>query len=109
MSSWKTGDRVRVVARPVSKEDREKNRYFEHMAGLVGTVTNVYAEDCAVRVEKESVGGVAKSVIETATERVREKFVSNATEEQKKGLTATELAFPMNYVLVVRHQDLEVA
>ncbi|MDX2064301.1 MAG: hypothetical protein SFX74_01020 [Fimbriimonadaceae bacterium] len=109
MPSWNAGDRVRVVSRAVSKEDREKSRYFEHMAGLVGTVTNVYAEDCAVRVDKESVGEVAKSVIGTATERIREKFVSNATEEQKKGLTAAELAFPMNYVLVVRHQDLEVA
>ena len=44
MSTWKEGDRVRIKTRPVTEEDRKTNRYFDHMAGLVGTVQNIYSE-----------------------------------------------------------------
>ena len=36
------GDRVRVVTRSVTADDRKANRYYTHMAGLVGKVENAY-------------------------------------------------------------------
>ena len=41
MSTWKDGDRVKIVNRPVVDEDRRKGQYYDHMADLTGTVQNV--------------------------------------------------------------------
>ena len=108
MSSWKEGDRVRVVTRPVTEEDRKKNRYFDHMSGLTGTVQNVYSPtEVGVRVDPVSMSKVTREVHNTATERMRKKFLDDAPEVVKKSLTPEELEFSANYVLLVDSGDLE--
>lgn len=108
MPSWKEGDRVRVVSRTVTAEDRKSGRYFEHMAGLVGTVQSVYSPDeVAVKVDPECLGEITSNVHATAVQRMRDKFLSSIGEEQKKTLTKEELAFNAHFVLLVRSTDLE--
>lgn len=108
MPAWKENDRVRVVSRPVTDEDRKKNRYFEHMAGLVGVVQQVYGPDeVTIKVDPDSMTTVTREVVLTATQRMRDKL--QLPEEQKKLLTKEELDFNINYVLLVREQDLEAA
>jgi hypothetical protein len=108
MPKWKEGDRVRVKNRPVTEEDRRTNRYYEHMAGLVGSVQNVYSdEEVAIRVDPDSLSDVTRDVHATATQRMRDKFLNAISEEQRKQLTKEELNFDANYVLLVRTQDLE--
>ena len=110
MATWKEGDRVRVVRRAVTDEDRRKSRYFEHMAGLTGTVQQAYSEDeVSVRVDPTSMTEVTADVVKTATQRMRDKFVAGVSEEQRKQLTKEELEFVANYVLLVRSADLEAA
>lgn len=110
MSTWKEGDRVRVIARPVTEADRKANAYFEHMAGLVGTVQNVYGgNEIAIRVDPDSMSPVTADVHKTAVERMQNKFWKDATEEQKKQFTPEELKFNANYVLLVQANDLEKA
>lgn len=108
MSKWKEGDRARVISRPVTEEDRKKNRYFEHMAGLVGTIQNVYGDDeIAVRVDPESMTSVTADVHKAANLRMRERFQRDTSEEQKKQLTKEEMDFTANYVVLVQSSDLE--
>lgn len=108
MANWKEGDRVRVVSRPVTDEDRKANRYYDHMGGLLGTVQNVYAEDeIAIRVDPATMSTVTANVHKTAVDRMRTKFLESVGEEQKKSLTPEELNFDANYVLLVRSADLE--
>ncbi|HSI74040.1 MAG TPA: hypothetical protein VK934_12760 [Fimbriimonas sp.] len=110
MSKWKLGERVRVVSRAVSAEDRKNSRYYEHMAGLTGTVQQIYSEsEVAVEVEPESLSKVSGDVHKTATLRMREKFLSQISEEQKKQFTKEELDFDAHYVLLVQSSDLEKA
>ena len=110
MSNWREGDRVRIIARTVTEEDRKNNTYYEHMAGLVGTVQNVYAEsEIAIRIDPESLGKIAREVVEHATARMREKFAGNASEEQKRLLSKEEMAFGVNYIQLVASKDLEKA
>jgi hypothetical protein len=110
MSKWKAGERVRVVSRAVTEEDRKKNRYFEHMAGLTGTIQQVYNEsEVALQVEPESLTKISGDVHRTATQRMREKFLSQIGEEQKKQFTKEELDFDAHYVLLVQANDLEKA
>lgn len=108
MATFKEGDRVRVVTRKVTEEDRKKNRYFEHMAGAIGTVQNVYGkEEVAIKVDRETMSKITISVHDQATQRMRERFLGAISEEHKKQLTAEELNFDTNYNLLVHSEDLE--
>ncbi len=110
MPKWKEGDVVRVVTRPVTEDDRKTNRYFQHMAGLSGKVTNVYADNrFAIQVDMASVGSVVSEVHKASTLRMRDRFAQTASEEQKKALSKEELEFTPNYVLLVEEADLEKA
>ncbi len=110
MAQWKSGQKVRVATRKVTAEDRAKSRYFEHMAGATGEVQTVYDDgNVAVQVEVASLNDVARGVHKTATAKMREKFASGISEEQRKSLTKEELDFDTHYVLLVRGEDLEKA
>lgn len=110
MTNWKIDDQVRVVTRPVTAEDRAKNRYYEHMAGKTGKVQAVFGPDeIAVKVDPSSLNKVAMDVHKEAGKRMMERFMTNTSEEQKGKLTPEELAFEANYVLLVRGEDLEKA
>jgi hypothetical protein len=43
-----------------------------------------------------------------ATERMRNKFSDNVTEEQRKALTKEEMEFTPHYVLLLKNQDVEL-
>lgn len=106
--NWKEGDRVRVIDRPVTEEDRKKSRYFDHMARLTGTIQTIYnSEEIAVRVDAEAMSKITAEVHGNAVSRMREKFVGSVSEEQRKQLTPEELNFGAHYVLLVRAADLE--
>ncbi len=110
MPKWKEGDRVRVVTRAVTEEDRKKSRYFEHMGGLIGVVQHAYSEaEIAISVEPSSMSKITGDVHKTATTRMRDKFLGSISEEQKKQLTKEELDFDAHYVLLLQESDLEAA
>ena len=110
MPNWKEGDRVRVVSRPVTEDDRKKNRYFDHMKNLTGTIQTIYnAEEIAIRVDPEAMTPVTTEVHKLAVTRMRDKFLSSVSEEQKKQLSNEELNFDAHYVLLVRAADIEQA
>lgn len=108
MSNWKEGQRVRVVERPVTEEDRKTNRYFDHMAGLTGIIQNIYSnEEIAIKVDDSCMSTITRDVHKVSTERMRAKFLDNVSEEQRKQLTPDELNFSANYTMLVRGADLE--
>lgn len=110
MPTWKEGDRVRIVDRPVTEDDRKNNQYYEHMVGLVGTVQNIYSDtEVAVKIDPEFMTKITAEVQKEATRRMREKFAANISEEQKKQLSKEELDFEAHYVQLVRAKDLEKA
>lgn len=110
MAKWKEGDRVKVVARPVTEDDRKTNRYYEHMAGLVGTVQYLYAENLvSVMIDPAALPKVSADVHKEATSRMRQKFVGSVGEEVKKTLSPEELNFGVNFSVLVDSKDLEKA
>jgi hypothetical protein len=105
---FREGDRVRVVSRPVTEDDRKNNSYFEHMAGLTGTVQNIYgANEIAVKVDQDSLSKITLDVHKESIKRMREKFLANISEEQKKQLTPEEQNFDAHYMMLVRGADIE--
>ena len=108
MPKWKTGDRVKVVSRDVTKEDRTTNSYYSHLGGLTGTVTNFYNKDeVAVRVDPEAFTPTIAVAHKEAVKRMRLKFIINISEDQKRKLTKEEKQFDANYVLLLHSDDLE--
>jgi hypothetical protein len=105
---FKEGERVRVVKRTVTEDDRKTGAYFDHMAGLIGTVQNIYgANEIAVKVDVDSLSRVTQEVHRESIKRMREKFLANVSEEQKKQLTPEELNFDAHYMMLARGADLE--
>jgi hypothetical protein len=110
MTKFKEGDRVKIVSRPVTEEDRKNNAYFDHMAGLTGTVQNIYGEDgIAVKADIDSLSKVTQDVHKESIKRMREKFLQNISDEQRKQLTPEELNFDAHYMMLVNSADLEKA
>lgn len=106
----KEGDKVRIVTREVTAEDRKTQRYYDHMAGLVGVVTNVYGKDeVAVKIDEDAMRDPGLRVRNEAARRMREKFVQSVGEEGRSQLTPEELNFGVNFMLLVREADLEKA
>ena len=101
---------MKVVTRETTMQDKMANRYFDHMAGLVGTVQNVYSdEEIAVKVDLNSLSKVSKDVHTEATKRLRSKFLESVSEEGRSKLTAEEKDFVPNYMILVRAEDLSAA
>lgn len=105
---WKPGDRVKVRQRKATEADRENFTYFEHLAGLTGTVRNVFSQDeVAVAIDFVSMPeGMLKAHTE-AVKRMRAKFLGSLSEEQRRSLSPEEKRFSANYVILVKGSDLE--
>jgi hypothetical protein len=108
MPNWKEGDRVRIVTRAVTEEDRKKSLYYDHMGGLTGIVQNVYdADEVAVKIDTDALSAITRDVHRSATEKMRQKFLGSVSEEQKKQLSNEEINFDVHYMLLVQGGDLE--
>ncbi|MBL8048768.1 MAG: hypothetical protein JNJ45_08805 [Chthonomonas sp.] len=110
MAKWTEGDKVKIVKREPTMDDRLSNSYFEHMGGLVGIVQSVYSEtEVAVKIDLDSLSKVSSHVHAEATRRLRAKFIESTSEEGRSRLSAEEKNFIPNYVLLVREDDLQKA
>ena len=110
MAKVKEGDRVRVVTRELTEQDKKVYGFFEHMQGMTGLVENVYSpEEIAVKVELDCLPKVAADVHKGATKGMRDRFSENVSEEARKLLTKEELEFVPHYMILVRSDDLEMA
>lgn len=108
MAKWKQGDRVKVISREVSGEDHLSNSYYSYMAGLPGTVQNVYNDDeIAVKLDIDALPNLISTVHTEATKRMRAKFLDGLSEEARRKLSAEEKKFDANYVVLVKAKDLE--
>ncbi len=110
MANFKEGDRIKIVKRSVTADDRKSNKYFDHMADLTGVIGNVYSDgQIAIQVDKSVLSGVSLRVHDDAVQRMREKFLENLSEEAKKLFTPEELNFSAHFVHLVQEADLAKA
>jgi len=106
MAKVKEGDRVRVVNRELTDQDRKVYGFFEHMRGMTGTVENVYTtNEVAVKVDLDSLPKIPSDVHKEGTKKMRERL--ELSEEAKKLLTKEELEFVPHFMLLMRDVDVE--
>jgi len=107
MADMKTGDRVRIKTREVTTTDLESGYYFRHYGGMEGEVARVFADDIAVRMERESLGPDVRKMHEHIEQRVKDKFLTGLSEEGRKRLSPEERSVNLNFVVLVHPADLE--
>lgn len=110
MTTFKAGDRVRVVTREHTAKDIKENAYFPHLAGLTGTVAKVYSpEEMVVTVEREALpekNAARHAEIEAA---MQEKWLDSLSQDARGKLTDREKEFHLHYTILINSADLEPA
>ncbi len=104
----KEGDKVRIVTRDVTADDKKNSVYYSHMAGLTGKVENIFSPtEIAVNIDRDALKDEARKVHFEAEKRMWSKFWNDQSEASKAMFEDDEKIFKANYVLLVREQDLE--
>ena len=107
MPNWKAGDRVKIVERAATKEDKSTSSYFTYLGGLTGTVQSFYNKDeVAVCIDRDSFSPMVANTHKVAVKRMRAKFLDSLSDEQRRKLSREERQFDANYVVLVHSEDL---
>lgn len=108
MANFKEGDRVQIVAREQTNGDIKERTYYPYMGGLKGTIYRLYSDGrAAVQVDLDSLPEVVLTRHTEAQERMKNRWIESLSEEARSRLTPEEREFHLNYVLLVRVEDLQ--
>ncbi|GIV14927.1 MAG: hypothetical protein KatS3mg022_0362 [Armatimonadota bacterium] len=108
MANFKEGDRVQIVSREQTNGDIKERAYYPYMGGLRGTIYRLYSDGrAAVQVDLDSLPEVVLTRHNEAQERMKNRWIESLSEEARSRLTPEEREFHLNYVLLVRVEDLQ--
>jgi len=108
MANLKEGDRVQIIAREQTNSDIKERSYYPYMGGLRGTIYRLYTDGrAAVQVDLDSLPEAVLSRHTEAQERMKNRWIESLSEEARARLTPEEREFHLNYVLLVRVEDLQ--
>lgn len=108
MANFKEGDRVQIVSREQTNGDIKERAYYPYMGGLKGTIYRLYSDGrAAVQIDLDSLPEVVLSRHSEAQERMKNRWIESLSEEARSRLTPEEREFHLNYVLLVRVEDLQ--
>lgn len=108
MANFKEGDRVQIVTREQTNGDIKERAYYPYMGGLRGTIYRLYSDGrAAVQVDLDSLPETVLTRHTEAQERMKNRWIESLSEEARSRLTPEEREFHLNYVLLVRIEDLQ--
>lgn len=108
MANLKEGDRVQIVSREQTNDDIKERSYYPYMGGLRGTIYRLYSDGrAAVQVDIDSLPQTVLTRHTEAQERMKNRWIESLSEEARSRLTPEEREFHLNYVLLVRIDDLQ--
>lgn len=108
MANLKEGDRVQIVSREQTNGDIKERSYYPYMGGLRGTIYRLYSDGrAAVQVDMDSLPQTVLTRHTEAQERMKNRWIESLSEEARSRLTPEEREFHLNYVLLVRVDDLQ--
>ena len=110
MATFKEDDRVRIVSREQTEDDQKTGIYYNHYAGLTGTVQKVYSKsEVTVDIELESLTREIRKRHDEVRDQMKTKWLDGLSEEGRSKLTEREKDFTLRYVVLVKMDDLEKA
>lgn len=106
MAKLNPGDAVLVASREQTAADVKSGLFYQHYAGVTGTILKLYGEEASVLVDKET---LAPEIVKRHTENekaMRQRWLDGLSEEARNKLSATEKAFGLHYSILVSLNDL---
>ena len=106
MAKFNAGDAVIVAGREQTAADVKSGLFYNHYAGLTGTILKLYGEEASIRVDKEA---LAPEIVKRHTDNekaMRQRWLDGLSEEARSKLSATEKAFGLHYSILVSLADL---
>ncbi|MCS6829571.1 MAG: hypothetical protein RMM08_02800 [Armatimonadota bacterium] len=108
MPNFKEGERVQIVTRTQTSNDIKERVYYPYMGGLRGAIYRLYSDGrAAVQVDLDSLPETVLTRHTEAQERMKNRWIESLSEEARSRLTPEEREFHLNYVLLVRVEDLQ--
>ncbi|MDW8103908.1 MAG: hypothetical protein RMK92_02750 [Armatimonadota bacterium] len=108
MANLKEGDRVQIVVREQTSSDVKERSYYPYMGGLRGTIYRLYSDGrAAVQIDLDSLPEAVLTRHTEVQERMKTRWIESLSEEARSRLTPEEREFHLNYVLLVRVEDLQ--
>lgn len=105
--TFKPGDRVRVVDRPATAQERKERKFFDHFRNLRGTVQRVYEDgEVCLEVDRGSLPEPIRRRQEAVEAGMRERWLNGLSEEARRRLTEEEKRFSLRYSIIVSASDL---
>ena len=105
--SFKIGDKVIINTREVTPEDIESKLYYQHFAGLKGTVVKIYdGENCVLDIDRTSLPkDILKRHIEIE-DLEKKRWLEGLSDEIRRGLTAEQKKYTLAYTVLINEKDL---
>ena len=107
MSSFSTGDPVRLANREQVAADVKSGLFYPHYQGLIGTIAKVYDDGtAAVTIDPISLPETLRTRHQAGSETQRRKWLDGLSDEARNRLSAAEKQFSLRYTLLVAVSDL---
>lgn len=107
MNRIKEGDRVQICTREQTPDDVKARSFFPYMCGLTGRIHRVYEDQTAAMViDRDKLPQVVQERHTEAEVRMKDRWIASLSDEARSRLTPAEKEFHLNYVLLVRLDDL---
>ena len=105
MSKFTSGNIVTIASREQTAADIKSGLYYNHYAGLTGTVLKVYAEEASVLVDRETLPQELRKRHEDNEKAMKQKWLDGLSDEARNRLTGPEKQFGLNYAILVALTD----
>ncbi len=103
---FKEGEYVAIVEREVSAADVKSGLYYQHFAGLAGTVDRIYDSEVCINVDTECLPDDILKRHSDIQESIRRKWLNGLSGEARHRLTPEERQFNLAYTILVHSDDL---
>ncbi len=109
MAAIKSGDRVKIITRPVAAEDARSGLYYEYFGGLVGTADRVYDDNSiCMDIDIESLRPETRDRHLAMQENERKRWLESLSDESRNKLTADQKQLKISYKILVSKTDIEI-
>ena len=109
MAAIKSGDRVKIITRPVGAEDAKSGLYYEYFGGLMGKADRVYDDNSVcVDVDIECLRPETRDRHLAMQENERKRWLESLSDEGRNKLTADQKQLKISYKILVSKTDLEI-
>lgn len=106
-TTFSEGDHVKIRSREQTAADIKSGLYFNHYAGMRGTILKRYDNEASVLVDRTTLPASVLERHEQTEQNERQKYLDRLSEDARGKASAREKNFSLQYPVLVAVTDLE--